>query len=142
MTKQWSFFLLLFCSTILVQAQTQPGLEKYLSKFEKAVITHNYKALLKLSDADYKAEQHDAFLSGNTRQFIDELLSGYQLQTNAFINFRLSDIDAISIKEIVGVSEEEYTVHWLIISNQSGTATCSLTIAKKGKKWGYVGAVG
>lgn len=121
--------------------QTSADILSAVSNIETAVMSHKYKKVLRLSDADYRSEQHDDFLAGNTRQFVDELFSGYHIQTNAYINFKLADIDAISTKSIEQISETEYIVHWLVISNVKGTAICSLTIRKSKNKWGYIGAV-
>ncbi|MBK8486782.1 MAG: hypothetical protein IPL48_03235 [Bacteroidetes bacterium] len=142
MTKQCALILLMLCNVFIATSQTPVELEKFISKFEKAVISHNYKKVLKLTDADYKSEQHDVLLKGNTKQFIDELFSGYDIQTDAFINFKLTEIDALSVQEVFQNSVSDYIISWLVTSKNSGTAKCQLHITKKKNKWGVVGAFG
>ncbi|MBK8681323.1 MAG: hypothetical protein IPN31_05325 [Bacteroidetes bacterium] len=142
MTKQCALILLTVCNVFIATSQTPVELEKFISKFEKAVISHNYNKVLKHTDADYRTEQHDAFLKGNTKQFIDELFCGYEIQSDAFINFKLTDIDALSVQEVFQNSESDYTMSWLVNSKELGSAKCQLHITKKKNKWGVVGAVG
>ncbi|MBP8753847.1 MAG: hypothetical protein KBH39_06460 [Chitinophagales bacterium] len=142
MTKQCALILLTVCNVFIATSQTPVELEKFISKFEKAVTAHKYNKELKLTDADYRAEQHDDFLSGNTKQFIDELFSGYEIQTDTFINFKLTDIDALTVQEVFQNSHTDYTMSWLVSSKKTGSAKCQLHITKKKNKWGVVGAVG
>ncbi|MFN3939514.1 MAG: hypothetical protein ACK4IY_02930 [Chitinophagales bacterium] len=142
MTKQWSLFLLLLCNSCLLIGQIPDKLEKYLTKLEKAVANHSYNAVLKLTDTDYRKEQHDDFLQGNTKQFVDELLSGYSVETNIFVNHTLNDISSITRSTIHAESENSVYVAYLLLSDYNPPINCTLHFVKRTKKWGIVGAVG
>lgn len=70
------FVTLAFNPSVLAQ-EVPTDLKEFLDKFASAVTSHNAEEVMNLMDPDYRKEQHDAFLKGNTKQFLDEFFCGY-----------------------------------------------------------------
>lgn len=71
-------FLLLCLNLIHPFCQDVPDdLKAFLSRFSTAVLDHNTELVMALMDDDYRKEQHDAFLKGDTQQFLDKFFCGY-----------------------------------------------------------------
>lgn len=74
------FFLLIAVNIQNINAQDVPDdLKAFLDKFSTAVLAHDVQQVMDLMDKDYREEQHDAFLKGNTQQFLDEFFCGYDI---------------------------------------------------------------
>lgn len=72
------FFFLIASNVQKLNAQDVPDdLKAFLDKFSAAVLAHNTDLVMSLMDEDYRKEQHDAFLKGNTQQFLDQFFCGY-----------------------------------------------------------------
>ena len=51
-------------------------LELFIQKFMSAANNRNVDSVMMMMDPAYKMEQHDRFLKGNTKQFLNELFCG------------------------------------------------------------------
>jgi hypothetical protein len=109
-------------------AQEVPkDLQQFLDKFFLAVTSHNSAEVMNLMDPDYKKEQHDAFLKGNTKQFLDEFFCGYDpadgetyecMKFNEVIKLELSshipDIELYIVMVHVTDSDSTVEVTWMV----------------------------
>lgn len=113
---------------------------KFANSFVDAVGEHNSKAILKHLEKNYRKEQLK-FLNGQTNQFINELFGGNDLTTDDYVNIKYKDITRIEIAEVIPLKEGGYTYIFRIRDGKHDVL-CSLHLAKNGKKYGFVGAVG
>lgn len=121
-------FVLLVSIKIKGNAPDIPeALKQFLETFTTAVASHNPDAVMNLMDADYKKEQHDAFLKGNTQQFLDEFFCGYDpadgetyecMKFNEVVKLELSnvipDIELYIVMFHVTDSDSTVEVTWMV----------------------------
>jgi hypothetical protein len=112
----------------------------FVNKFYLAVIHHKQKKVIKMMDKDYRKEQL-AFLEGNKEQFVDELFSGVDQESQKFVNSELKNVDAMEIQDVkeTGAGAWEYT--FLVVAGPYKMEIV-LLLKKSGRKYGFVGAVG
>lgn len=76
----------------------QDETDVFVQKFIDAVKSKNTSKIMACMDADYVRDQHDQFLKGNTKQFIDELFGGSAEKTGEWKNTPLKKIKNIELK--------------------------------------------
>lgn len=113
---------------------------KFANSFVDAVSNHDSKAILKHLDKNYRKEQME-FLGGRTEQFINELFGGNDMTTDDYVNMKYKDITKIEIAEVIPLKEGGYTYIFRIRDGKHDILS-SLHLTQKGKKYGFVGAVG
>jgi hypothetical protein len=102
-------------------------LKAFLNKFSAAVLAHNTEQVMALMDADYKKEQHDAFLKGDTQQFLDKFFCGYDpadgeryecIKFNEVIKLEhtstIPDVDLYIVLFHVTDSDSKVEVTWIV----------------------------
>ena len=144
--KVISLLLLIFigtgCSSVKTtssQEKEAKAISKFLVDFEKAVISHDSKELLKLIDRNYLDEQCYGFLNGNTEQFINELFCGNLTNEDKFQCLAFSQIDKLELVKQerqddyytvvykVAANGVEINADWIIIVNTvKGKIICGL----------------
>ena len=82
-------------------AKTESSVESFTTEFEQSVLTHKPEEILKFMTNSYVKEQHDEFLEGRTKQFLNEFFCG-KTEENPSKFKCVNDIS--QIKEIVRVS--------------------------------------
>jgi len=124
--------------------------KKFLTKLEKAAISHDSDKLLKLIDQNYLEEQYYGFLGGDTTQFLNELFCGNYVDEKGFECLKFTEIENMEILELVKgndcfSSNSCYRVEYKVATNQK-TVIASWTITihtVNGKKiYGLEGAYG
>lgn len=113
---------------------------KFLHKFEHALREHDQKSVLSAMDKTYYKEQL-SFLKGNKVQFVNELLGGNEIGGENYINIKFNEIKSIELSEIIPLKEGGFTCIYKISDNHH-TVYVSLQLIKKGRKYGFKGAVG
>jgi len=144
--KVISLLLLIFigtgCSSVKTtssQEKEAKAISKFLVDFEKAVISHDSKELLKLIDRNYLDEQCYGFLNGNTEQFINELFCGNLTNEDKFQCLAFSQIDKLELVKQerqddyytvvykVSANGAEINADWVIVVNTvKGKIICGL----------------
>ena len=126
-----------FFSSIASAQDAPPNLKKFLDGFISAVTSHNTELVMSLMDADYKKEQHDAFLKGNTQQFLDKFFCGYDPadgETYECMKFKeVSQLKLTSVLPDTGLyivqfhvtdSDSTVEVTWIVSAKEAdGTTT-------------------
>ncbi|MBU1240751.1 hypothetical protein KKF84_07315 [Myxococcota bacterium] len=85
----------------------------FLARFEQAVGAKQVKTILALTDAEYRKNQHDSLLKGNTVQFIDGLFCGNLAQAKGFACITLAQIktmERLHVSKSTQGFEVEYKV--------------------------------
>ena len=113
---------------------------KFANSFVDAVSNHDSKAILKHLDKGYRKEQLK-FLEGRTEQFINELFGGNDMDTDDYVNMKYKDITKIEIAEVIPLKEGGFTYIFRIRDGKHDILS-SLYLSQKGKKFGFIGAVG
>lgn len=139
------FVLVISCKTHKSTTSATPT-ENFTTEFEQTVLKHKPDEILKFMTNDYVKEQHDEFLQGRTKQFLNEFFCG-NTDTKPS-KFKCVD-DITQIKEIVRVSitptnyGHEY-VFKIKINNEWIRVNCSISNSpsKHNPKMGLVGASG
>lgn len=75
------------------------GFDEFLQNFEKAALSHDPLQLMQFMNKDYKTEQHDKFLAGNTDKFFSVFFSGEQKNADGgpLINYKkISSLEKVS----------------------------------------------
>jgi hypothetical protein len=142
--KKWLLFVLTIAFQPVLHAQNLPEVLPILSGFDQAVERHSLKKVMKFIDADYKLDQHDKMLQGNTSQFINELLSGYSQPTDGdFIAIHYRDILQVDLYEMVDLYESNQVV-WKILLTDGRIiyTTMWIKLNQKTGQYGIVGPVG
>jgi hypothetical protein len=99
-------------------------------------------------DVDYRTEQHDNFLQGNTRQFINEFFCGtYAIDKKGNTKFNCPGLESISSVKTIKIIPSENGYKYTFKFKSGGktyTSQChiSVKIIKNKKQFGLVGAVG
>lgn len=108
------------------------GVEEFLQKFEKATLLHNKTLLLELMDRDYKVEQHDKALKGNTEQFLNAFYCGYRTDGQGYKCQKYTEITGMNRVELlpndgnytatyhVSVKDITVNISWLIMVKKQG----------------------
>lgn len=104
-------FTLLALSLSSVAQEIDQKRVNFVNKFSQAVMNHKQGKVIKMMDKDYRKDQLE-FLEGNKEQFVDELFSGIDQESEKFVNSELKNIDAMEIKAVkeAGAGEWEYTI--------------------------------
>ena len=137
-----SIFIGMGCSTVKTtssQEDEAKAISKFLVDFEKAVVSHDSKKLLKLIDRNYLNEQCYGFLKGNTEQFINELFCGNLVNEDKFQCLTFIQIDRLELVEQerqddyytvvykVSANGAEINADWVIVVNTvKGKIICGL----------------
>ena len=126
---------LLFLSTsslkVSAQAPEMPeDLSVFVQTFSEAVLNHNTESIMNLMDVDYKKEQHDAFLKGNTQEFIDRFFCGYDVSDGE--TYECMKLDNISKIEITTVlPDTELYIVLFHVTDQDSTIEITWMISAK-----------
>jgi hypothetical protein len=142
--KKWLLFALTIAFQPVLHAQKLPEVLPILSGFDQAVERHSLKKMMKFMDSDYILDQHDQMLQGNTKQFIDELLSGYSRPGDgAFIAIDYEDILQVDLFEMIPMDESNQVV-WKLLLNDGRViyTTFWVKLNEKTGQYGIVGPVG
>jgi hypothetical protein len=141
---RFAFMLLVSAPLVALAQKPSPEIMDFLTSFEKAAEDHNRDVLMDHFDKTYKDEQHDAFLGGNTEQFLNEFFCGTLKGGDAFVCPGYMCISGLKLKKAVKKGDG-YTLTYLI-QTTSGTIKTSwfLQIDYRGKapRYGMVGAMG
>lgn len=141
-------FLLFSCAPekkILKNAISQDvdfdELTAYINKFEAAVENHDKNEVLKLLEPGYVKRQHDSFLSGNTEQFLNELLCGESLED---AKFACPGFDNISSTKLIKIKPHmDFYFAWFELKASGKTYTSRLPfVSEDGNPFRLAGAEG
>lgn len=120
------------------------GLKSFLNDFELAVQNHDSKTVMQCMDSDYKTNQHDNFLRGNIRQFLDEFFCGNLAGKEGFECIPFNDITRLERLDI-SMDDGMITVRYMVVSGKSTIeAECYVTISTVNNDivYGMASAVG
>lgn len=113
----------------------------FANKFIEAVSEHNTKKVIKMMDKEYRKEQI-SFLNGNKEQFVNELFSGEDMSDpSIYVNVKLDEITKIEIAEVTELKGNKYNYVFRVRTAEFDLFS-SLILKKRGRKYGFVGAVG
>lgn len=113
---------------------------QFVNEFCAAVLSHDEAKVIQRTDKDYRKEQIK-FLDGNKTQFVNELLSGLDIDSDDYINAKLTEIESIEIVEAreYGQGEWEYVFHLKVGAH---IIQRSLLLKKDRNKFGFIGSQG
>lgn len=138
--------ILFFGGSSKVCPENYKDIEKLSKKFVSAVKKHDLNACMKCFDMQYRLQQHDSFLKGNTKQFVEEFLAGEYYSDNGNHDFYVPDFNAITSIKCNGldfVDEDLCLVVYEIGLRDGGTLISRVHVRYKSKKnMGFVGPMG
>ncbi len=139
--KHWVIFFALLVFPSLAQAQdgSQEQID-FVNDFKEAVREHDMRKIYRSLDRDYRKSQKK-FLGGNKRQLLNELFAGTGITDEVFV---VIPIDEILKFEVAEIERENSSTHTYIfrVRDANHDILTSLVLVKKGKRFGFVGAVG
>jgi len=106
------------------------GVEEFLQKFEQATLLHNKTLLLDLMDKDYKVEQHDKVLKGNTDQFLNQFYCGYRTDGQGYRCQKYMEITSMKRVELLP-NDANYTVTYHVFTKDIAVNISWLVMVKK-----------
>ncbi len=113
----------------------------YVNKFEAAVESHDKNEVLKLLEPGYVKRQHDSFLSGNTQQFLDELLCGESSDEGKFTCPGFENINSIKLIKVEPYMDFYFA--WFELKANGKTYTSRLPlVSEDGNPFRLAGAEG
>ncbi|MBL1280745.1 MAG: hypothetical protein COA33_010750 [Fluviicola sp.] len=133
-------FLFVASSCFSQEEKIADAQQKYIKQFQEAVMSHSEKKVFKLLDKAYRKEQLK-FLQGNRTQLVDEMFGGSDMETNDFRNIKLANILKIEVAEVIHEKNGMFKYIFRIKTSDFEIFT-SLSLNKKGKKYGFTGAFG
>lgn len=139
-----SSLLMFLVFGLAAQEKTTNDAMNFVSKFEKAVLTHNYDSVMSYMDAKYVKAQYKKLLKKNQIQFIDEFFGGYEnIETSTgFINTKLAEISGIEISKITSSGKNQFQVIFKVTC-KAGTIHYNQVMLRFYKKhFGFFGAQG
>ena len=89
---------------------------KFLADFEKAVIRHDSKGLLKFIDQNYLQEQYYGFMEGNTEQFLNELFCGNLTNEDRYECLTFKEINRLKLVKLER-EDDFYRVAYTVVAN-------------------------
>jgi hypothetical protein len=138
-------FAIFLSTTLYSQNPSEKDIKTFCNSFANTIVSGDLNNALNYFDPDYKRVQHDEYLAGNTKQFIQEFLAGY----NNFCCFkrtmRTPSIDNIKSIKLVNIkyTDDQYIAKFKIELETGKPIKLSTTIVFKSEKEIYfVGAVG
>lgn len=134
-----SIFMLSLSLSVHAQ-QVAESQNIFVMDFLQCIENHDSKALLKKLDKKYRKEQL-RFLGGNKVQFINELFSGYLGSSDTFITPDFEELAQCTVEEIK-YTEDGRVVYRFLCQCRDTYLGFELTLVQRGKKYGFVGAVG
>lgn len=111
---------------------------KFVNQFKAAVTDHDVNKVYHLLDKDYRKSQRK-FLKGDTSQLLNELFSGNNNET--YVTIPIEEILKFEVAEIVENEDGSFTYIFRVRDVEHDILSY-LQLVKKGKKFGFVGAVG
>lgn len=137
--KQLILVILLFALPSFVWAQDVSDDQiKFVNQFKDAVMDHNLNKVYRFLDKDYRKEQRK-FLGGDKEQLLNELFSGND--NELFLSIPIQEILKIEVAEVVKNEDGSYD-YIFRIRDADHDILAYLLLVKKGKRFGFVGAVG
>lgn len=128
------------------QQVTNKDIKKFCKGFITAVNKHDLSACLNYFDNDYRVAQHDKFLGGNTKQFVEEFLAGYSEKLAPDGNMYVPDFDNIGNIELTAIDfageNECYVVFRITLKSENYFEAGVMIHYYSKKKMGFVGAMG
>ena len=137
MKKAFLLFVLLV-TVQLVSAQSEAQ-HTFIHSFLENVTQHQDQAIINQMEKSYRKEQLK-FLGGNTAQFLNELLSGTDINSGEWTNIQFDDILRIEVAEVVEQADGNFE-YIFRIRTESADLLCSLLL-HVGKRFGFEGARG
>lgn len=138
--------LLIFSGSLIAQDENYKEIRKHCNRFASAVKKHDSKACLNYFDTDYRIKQHDQFLEGNTKQFLDEFFAGEYTNGNTTIDFYVPDFYSIVSVKCIGLDyiDENICLVVLEITMKDGGSLSSLVhvLYRSKGNMGFVGSMG
>jgi hypothetical protein len=139
--KSYLVFLLMSSLSTMAQSSITP----LLADFEAAISKHSYKRMLRTMDHEYAAEQHQDFLHGNTKQFVDEFLAAYTAPDNGgdYIPITLPEIASVQLSKVQIADQQVHIAYVCTLKNGKQVflrLDAQWDIARQ--RWGFVGAYG
>ncbi|MCR9173581.1 MAG: hypothetical protein NXI10_13855 [bacterium] len=139
--KQLLFIAIFFTLPNFLLAQEISEKQKsFVNKFVKAVDANNVRKVYTFLDTKYRNEQR-RFLGGDKEQLVNELFSGNEMGGNAFVVIPVTEVVRIEIAEIEE-NEDGSFVYIFRVRDTEHDILAPLTLQKKGRRFGFVGAVG
>jgi len=112
----------------------------FVNSFVAAAKEHNYKGVYRHLDKTYRKEQKK-FLKGNKNQLLDELFAGTGIDDPNFTVIPIAEILRIEIAEVMELDNGNFT-YIFRVQDTEHDILAPLELVKKGKRYGFVGAVG
>lgn len=121
-------------------------LQQFLETFTSAVVSHNRDAVMNLLDVDYKKEQHDAFLKGNTQQFLDKFFCGYDpTDGETYECMKFKEVSKLELSNVIP-DIELYIVMFYVTDSDSTVEVTWIVSAKPDAngviQYGMIGTYG
>lgn len=139
--KQLIFISILFLLPLASRAQEISDDQiNFVNDFVAACKNHDYKKVYKHLDKSYRKEQRK-FLKGNKTQLMDELFGGTGIDDDEFVVIPISEIIKIEVAEVM--ENEDGSFEYIFrVRDAKHDILAYLQLEKKGKRFGFVGAVG
>ena len=133
--------IILFTLPAALNAQTlNKKRVKFGDDFVKAVNAKKRKKVLRMCDESYRKDQLK-FLNGDEEQFLDELFSGIDQDSEEYVSVKFDDIQSFELVEI-GHEDVEGVVYQFIIRSNGKEILITLLLTVHGKTYGFEGASG
>lgn len=143
-----SVLLVFLAMSGLSTAQTvnDKDIENFCKGFVKTVNKHDMKASLGYFDTNYRIEQHDKFLEGNTKQFVEEFLSGYSDEIQSIGVLYVPDFYEIKKIKLSGIDFVDdnicYVVFEIRMNSGNSYVMAAHILFQSKSNMGFVGAMG
>jgi hypothetical protein len=111
---------------------------KFVNQFKGAIMDHNVNKVYRFLDKDYRKSQRK-FLQGDKAQLLNELFSGSDNET--YVTIPIQEILKFEVAEIAENEDGSFTYIFRVRDVEHDILSY-LQLVKKGKKFGFVGAVG
>lgn len=140
----FSSLFVFFVFSLSAQENIPSSAMNFVSKFEKAVLSHNYDSVMTYMDAKYVKVQYKKLLKKEQIQFIDEFFGGYENleSSTGFINTTLPEISGIELYKISALEKNQYQVIFKITRNSGTWHYNQVTLRLYKKHFGFFGARG
>ncbi len=143
--KKRTILLNILMLFLVFNASAQDISEKqheHVNKFISAVSEHNQKLVIKCMNKAHRKEQIK-FLGGNKQQFVDELFGGTDIVTpEIYFNIKLNEVERIEVAEVIPLKGDAGYNYIFRVRSGKKDILSSLRLVKKGRKYGFIGAVG
>ncbi len=137
------FTVIVGCTTVSFNGESSTSkteIVKFSKHVQKVIILNQVDHFLRHVESEYKQNQLEKALRGNTTQFLNEFFCGQSDSIYMCMDF--DEISSIKLLEITSQKNDTYTLKYKLKSQYKETLTSEVFVIEKDSSFFFFSAVG